>query len=702
MTPDEIIEALRPFLANRDQLTRAFLQHTRQLPDSTIADAANRLGLDALAETHYRRHLAQVPQDVAAAVGLASVLAKRGRRREATDLLDVVLQLAPTHAEAALARVQALVDEQRHLEAGRLAVRLLSKQPENWPLWRLAAHAFAAGEAHALSRDMWSRVVAAAPSDREAWRGLGNASYRLLQFPKAAACFANARKLGPPDASLSTAYAMSLLHMGAYPQAVVEFREALAIDPLWLYARMGLAIAYQNLGEWDQAVEVLEKLVADEPLVELQLRLGNAYIVGGRAESAKALYESILAREPGHRGARAGLGQVYERTHRYADAVKVLDSVVAEGEPNVDTLCAWARSSVKMGRAEGAVAPLLARGEGRLTPSEGQVLFHNLGTVYEALHDIPAAFGAHLKGNRFREHDDRMRERLRDFAHSARVLGKPARRDGSRGAGMVFVLGMPRSGTSLVEQILGCHSQVHAGGELPSLRNALQSTQRDGEGRLLWPQKVIDATDAQCADMGQAYLQDALRSTRIDASSLPPGHFLTDKQPGNFTMLGAIPYLLPGARVVHCRRAPLDTCLSCFLQNFGPGHVYSTELNWLAATYRAYRSLMAWWTEECGIEVISVDYEDLIADTEASVRRLLDALGLPFEPACLQFYRSKRDVRTASYAQVQQPIYTTSVGRAEAWLPFLQPLVDGLGDLSVIPSADSLDANLPPVWPGIS
>jgi len=259
---------------------------------------------------------------------------------------------------------------------------------------------------------------------------------------------------------------------------------------------------------------------------------------------------------------------------------------------------------------------------------------------------------------------------------------------------MIFIVGMLRSGTSLTEQILARHPAVVPGGELPCLSGTLRLPGEPSVGSQ-WAVRLAEAGPEAWDALGAQYLTEACRRAGVDREALGSSCFLTDKLPTNYLMLGAIPRILPGARIIHCQRAALDACLSCFFQNFGPGHAWTTELSWIASIYRAYRSQMEWWTTRAGIEVVPLPYESLVANLEAEVRRLLAALDLPFHPDCLTFHRSARDVRTASVDQVRRPIYQSSRGRAERYRPWLGPLIAGLGDLEALPPA-------PELWPQAS
>jgi hypothetical protein len=229
----------------------------------------------------------------------------------------------------------------------------------------------------------------------------------------------------------------------------------------------------------------------------------------------------------------------------------------------------------------------------------------------------------------------------------------------------IFVLGMPRSGTTLVEQILASHPQIHGGGELPVLRQVA-----DGAGH--YPESVPGLTGDAITAMGRQYL------ARIAPLSGRPR--LVDKMPANFLYVGLIRLILPNARIIHCRRHAADTCLSNYTKLFASEQLFSYDLGELGSFYRAYDELMAHWRATLpAARLIEVSYEDVVDDLAGQARRLVEWLDLPWDDACLRFHETQRVIRTASLSQVRQPIYTGSKGRWRRYSAYLAPLLTELG-----------------------
>jgi hypothetical protein len=237
----------------------------------------------------------------------------------------------------------------------------------------------------------------------------------------------------------------------------------------------------------------------------------------------------------------------------------------------------------------------------------------------------------------------------------------------------VFIVGMPRSGTTLVEQILSSHPLVYGAGELPYIRN-LCTTMHELTGTgMHYPACMAAITRSGLDKLADRYLH------QVEVLS-PEAVRITDKMPHNFMHLGLISLLFPEAAIIHVKRNPLDTCLSCFFQYFSSGHEYSYDLKNLGNHYRQYRLLMERWKNMLNLPIFELEYEDLIANPEAVSRKLIEFCGLPWDDNCLAHHKEDQIARTASYAQVRKPIYNSSCERWKNYAPFMGPLIDALGD----------------------
>jgi hypothetical protein len=288
-----------------------------------------------------------------------------------------------------------------------------------------------------------------------------------------------------------------------------------------------------------------------------------------------------------------------------------------------------------------------------------------LGKAFEGQEDFDAAFHHYSTGNKLQrsmlDYSDAEREVTAQHIMTVfdRELLDQSTDTGCQSDAPIFVLGMPRSGTTLTEQILASHSAVEAGGELKTLRSLAS-----GVG---FPMAFLATDSVDLKAAGEAYLA---------ATGLSDKGRFTDKMPENYLLIGLIRLILPNARIINCRRTPADTCISCYCIKFGAGSIlYSYDLQEIGLEYRRYQRVMEHWEDVMPGAIYNLNYEDLINDQEGETRRLLDYCDLPFESACLQFSKTKRIVDTASASQVRKGLYRTSAGRWKQYEKHIEPLL---------------------------
>jgi hypothetical protein len=264
-------------------------------------------------------------------------------------------------------------------------------------------------------------------------------------------------------------------------------------------------------------------------------------------------------------------------------------------------------------------------------------------------------------------------KRLAEAVPAERLARKPS---GFPSELPIFIVGMPRSGTTLTEQILASHPDVIAGGERMDLSHVLNDMMAKRPEAQDLAELVSALSPSDFAAIGAEYVK-RLAPIAKDAKRM------TDKLPGNFTMAGVIAQALPNARIIHCMRDPIDTCLSCFMKNFSAPLTFTHDLGRLGRYYRAYHETMAYWrkTLPTGL-MLEVQYEEVVEDLETQARRIVDFCGLPWDDRCLAFHETKRVVRTASVSQVRQQIYSRAAGRWRRYEKHLGPLIEALGDLA--------------------
>ena len=411
------------------------------------------------------------------------------------------------------------------------------------------------------------------------------------------------------------------------------------------------------------------------------LNLGAAYGRQGRIEDAAACARRVLELQPDDAralnnlaNALGALGRFDEATDCYRRAIEIRPHD-AEAHYNLVNLQPLNDGSPESEAAFALLSRQTAEMD-RFTSREQSTLLFALGRALEARGEIDEAFESLVRANALHRSglgfDIAAAERLAaaiktqfDAALFARHPG------GSPSERPVFIVGMPRSGTTLVEQIVSSHPQVHGAGET-GLMPTLVSRLRDPQGRG-YPFLASGLSEADLGKLAQAYLD--LLDQRGGGKPR-----VTDKTIGNFELLGLIHLCFPNAMIIHCRRDARDVCVSCFSTRFSGGHDYAYDLRELGRFWRVYDGLMAHWRAVLPPgRMLEVDYEALVEDVEGFARQLVAHLGLPWDDACLSFHESRREVRTASFAQVRRPIYKGSVGRWRRFAAHLGPLIEALG-----------------------
>lgn len=480
---------------------------------------------------------------------------------------------------------------------------------------------------------------------------------------------------------------------GDMSRAVALVEEAVAMAPGFDLAReflIRLLMQGNRLPEALEHAQVLQHSPVPNP--GYRLILASVLVRLGDQEGARALYEELLARRPDQPLVWQNLGHVLKTLGRQADAVSAYRQAVRR-QPTLGEAW-WSLANLKTVKLDAddmaamtSALDTLAREAGpRPTEAKDEDIFHlhfALGKAAEDLGNAEAAFGHYDRGNRLRR--TLLRYDADDFASevSATIAAFPApflaaAIDGGVAArDPVFIVGLPRSGSTLVEQILASHSRIEGTMELPDLMMiASRLAARVDEGEFADLAALYASLGpADRRRLGEEYLD----RTHVHRQLGRP-HFI-DKMPNNWQHVGLIRLILPGATIIDARRHPMGCCFSGWKQHFARGQGFSYDLADIGRYYRDYVRLMAHFDAAAPGLVHRVIYEQMVADTETEVQRLLAHVGVDFEPACLSFWETDRAVRTASSEQVRRPIFTDGVDHWKRFEPWLDPLAEALGDV---------------------
>jgi tetratricopeptide (TPR) repeat protein len=558
----------------------------------------------------YERAIALNPEDPSFHFNLAATFHALGRWPEAERCYRTASEMAP--------------GEPRYL-AGLAAALRASGQDEQ----SLAA---------------WLRVLQLAPNDLEALRNIGVIYHEHGQLVAAAQAHARAVESVPGEVEPLMYLGLVQLDIGDIDQALECFCACLAIEPLNPQARYNQALALERSGRLEEALEAYRQVPPGSHQLDLT-------------------------------GAQAG---ILEKLGEFAAAHALLEPMIESGTAGMRALDTYARLCRHFGECDQAIQRIEMYLQSGLANENDQRLLHfRVGELLDRQQRYDAAFRHYETGNRLKRYrynaaeDERYVDRLIEVFSPRRYAWLPSAVPATD-VTPIFIVGMPRSGTTLVEQILASHPEVQAGDELTFISRIANSTRNCNGQALGFPDYVCHLTQADCDAMARAYL-DELRA-------LAPGaRYVTDKMPHNFPYLGLMHRLFPDAPIIHCLRDPADVCLSCYFQDFASYHNYAYDLVHLGQHYRQYRRTMLHFRDTLGVPMFEIQYESLVEDPETRSRLLVEYCGLPWDVRCLRFYESGRKSRTASYDQIRQPIYKRSAQRWRNYERYLQPLFDALG-----------------------
>jgi len=516
---------------------------------------------------------------------------------------------------------------------------------------------------------------------------LGNELFNAGRVQEAVEAYQRALEFQPDRAATHYNLGNALLGSGRVDEALDAYERALQLRPDFPRALNNLGNALHRLGRLEEAIRAYRKALRLEPdEADACNNLANALKDAGRLDEALSLYDRAIGlRRPGRDRALANKALLLMEMGALSGAREAVREALAD---NPDCVPAWhIQALLKTFEPDDpdlqTLERLLGRADALGMPVESRIRLNiALGKAWLDAGDDERAFACLEEGNRLKRSTVRYDARLageRITAVANTFSMELLQRFAGTGAGHpseapVFVMGMPRSGTTLVEQILASHPEVHGAGELQVLRQLVPglSTLEPDPCPPLYPALLARCSPADLARMGQEYV------ARV-CDPYPDKRRVIDKMPVNFLYAGLIHLVLPNARIIHCRRDPVDTCLSCYMRTFTGDVSFAYDLYELGHYYRHYSALMDHWRAllppRCYLEV---RYEDIVEDLEREARRMVEFCGLSWDAACLRFHQNERPVHTASATEVRRPIYRTSVGRWRPYARHLAPLVAAL------------------------
>jgi tetratricopeptide (TPR) repeat protein len=657
------------------------------------ADAFNNRGnaLRALgrfddALTCYDAAVTANPKLAAAFNSRGLLLRDMNRIEDALSSYDQALALNPDSVEALNNRGVALAETKRFDEALSSYGRALALSPNLTPALNNRGNLLQQlGRTDEALAD-YDKALASDPDHADAINGRGSVLQKLNRTHEAEETLRRAILLKPDYAEAYCNLGTVLIDLGRSAEAATMIQRAVGLKPNSALALCNLGKVLVDLGRFDEAEATIRRAIALDPdHAEAHFNLGTALIKLGRPAEAEAATRCAIALNPEMAGAHHNLGVALMELGRMSEARKAAEMAVA--------LAPWEplhfRQLGEVGKYVAAdpyltALDLLSRYEAELDTQRQIELNFALAKAHADIGRPNDEFRRLLKGNKLRrsriEYDetsvlseiDRAQQVFTpEFMLKSRGANEPSSKP-------IFIVGMPRSGSTLVEQILASHPQVFGAGELKLFELAIGEVRSAMHLEAAYPEVALHMSDADFRELGRRYIAGI-------QSLAPTACHITDKMPANFAFAGLMHLALPNAAIIHTVRDPVDTCISCFSKLFTEGNFQTYDLAELGRYYRHYQALMSHWQQVLPKgRILEVRYEEMVANPEATTREILAYCGLPWDPNCLDFHRTERVVRTSSATQVRQPIYPSSVGRWRAYQAYLAPLL----------------AELPPLTPG--
>lgn len=682
------LEAARASLARAMRLDSGFFE-----AQFNLAEVCRESGLydEALAE--YAKSAAMKPGYAPIYLNTGNLLRLREDFEGAVENYARAIELAPNYYEA-------------HVSLGQ--TRFRQEQLDE-------------AEAH------YQCAAGLAPGRAEAYMELGLVAHRRHRAAEARHWLEKALAIDPTYARAHYNLAVVLMELEEIDAAAAAFERTIGLDPGCLDAYMGLASIQRQLGALDMALKTLKLGDSCQPLsARYHSEMGNLIAMLGDPAAALEAHSRAVALAPGQanvyinlagmlvinnqydaalceyekaltlagddmdrQAALAGMARIHERRGHYEQAYSLLQPCM-ENIVNPSVALVFGMLAPRLGMSDRALVCMEAALNEPAIYLEAKIDLHfQLGKICDKLKDYDQAFSHYVTGNRFfaernsdlirryRPEDDAAYfERLRAWFTEEFFAKTPV--SGCMSERPLFVVGMPRSGTTLTESILCSHPDIYGAGELSDIAHL----RKEAEARtgFDFPDALSHLQASELDELAERYLA-ALRDRNATT------RHVVDKMPHNFLYLGLIALLFPKARIIHIRRDPIDNCLSIFFQKFNVGHAYANDLAWLGHYYHLYEDLMAHWSRVLPLPILNIRYEDLVADQEAVTRRMIEFSGLDWDEDCLVFHARQRDVATPSYDQVNRPVYRDSAGRWKNYQAHIGPLIDSLRQQGVLEDA---------------
>jgi len=684
------------------------------------AYAFHRNGQLARAEDAYKNIVQKNPRNTMAAHALGTLYYQQGKNKLARKYITQAIKTEPGipdfHYNLGLVYM-AMSDHTRAINAYKKAIEINHHHIQA----RVnLAQVYSVSEMQDEALSEYHRIIDLDPGHSDALMNLGNIYAGRDQYDEALGYLEQSVAISPESVEANYNLGIVLIDLKRYKEAIERFQVAIHKDKYFQQAYLAKGTALDQLARPRDAIETYRLLIAVKPDcadaynllgqtlyeigaddaaisiletglgcasgdIDLKYQLAHMYQKAGKVDAAMELYDEILEIQPDNLGYVAGKSTLYEKMGDYESALHLIEPYLKDGVYAASIGIAFASIARHFKQSEQAINyinAVLGDTQAADVSADGQHnqayidLYFHLGKLHDSLGNYDKAFDNFRKYNDSQNATPNYDQFSRVVEDSVNQLGKEMMvslpKSSVCTSKPVFIVGMPRSGTSLAEQILSAHSCVEGAGELPDIGEISDYIADLIGSEKGYPACLTEIDQGVLDAVAERYLNTLNEKS---ATAL----YVTDKMPHNFAHIGLIRLMFPEAKIIHCRRDPIDSCLSIYFNQFNRTHAYATDLTALGGYYLRYQLLMAHWNKVYDGEILDHCYEDLIENQEDMTRRLLAFCNLDWEPDCMQFFKTERVVNTMSYDQVRQPIYRESVARWRKYEEYLAPLIEALG-----------------------
>lgn len=627
-----------------------------------------------------RNALEQYPRDVNLLCLLGATLIKQQKASDAEQPLKLAVSLIPDYAAAHEGLAEAYILQNRLRDALPCLERARELDPHRSSIQLKLGRVLAALGRSKEADQAFEASFRLTPYREDLVRGLE--LQRSGNLKAAEKIYRGVLVRNPDDVDAMRLLSGLAMRASQWRDAEAMLKRALELAPDFYQGWMDLGLTQQELDKPEEAQQSYRRASRLEPSAAApQVAIGTTLAMTGRHAEAEKVFKQALEKEPRNAGGLTGLGHVLKTVGQQAEAIRIYRDCISHNPLHGEAW--WSMANLKtFSFSDDELTAMRQHVKSEAVAGESRVNFlFALGAALEEREQYDEAFEYYRAGNELRRerenydpvqtceiHDRIIDSFNREFISERQGQGHPSNAP-------IFIIGLPRSGSTLIEQVLASHSQVEGTHELPELSRVARCTGRSRADRLSYPESVTDLPEQQLYDLGQKYLDRTLRH-RTGATPR-----FTDKMPNNFAHVGFMQVILANAKIINARRHPLDSCLGSYKQLFARGQPFTYDLYEIGEYYLEYQRIMDHWHEVLPGAVLDVQYEEVVADLDTQVRRILEFCDLPFEEECLRFHETRRAVKTASSEQVRQPIYSEALHRWRNYEEHLAPLIEVLEPL---------------------